>query len=244
MARALAMARLATDADLGKMRGKAIMHSVIILVHICRMAFGAHEVPVLIQLGPMQNIVMSDPFVWIEMEPALAALLFRPRIPRDRQSLEPSIGKFHEILLQRVDAEGIFDFKSRKLSIRPIGFDEKLVVLVKEARMYPEIIEARIGEIAEHCRVSRMRHSMLVLRHLPGLRLRLVAGGASLTADESERCQEPWCEALIRTARTFEILKSEAADRNEQSGQDHADPDHALREHADGRAGRWYFLGR
>ena len=75
------MTGLATDADLGKSCGKSVVHRIIIFAHTGRVAFGAHEIPVLVQLGPMQDIVVLDFLVGIQMKPALAALVGRPAVP-------------------------------------------------------------------------------------------------------------------------------------------------------------------
>jgi hypothetical protein len=48
------------------------------------MALGAHKIPVLVQLGPMQGIVMADFFIGIEMEPVLAAAILRTRVASNR----------------------------------------------------------------------------------------------------------------------------------------------------------------
>ena len=84
MARALAVAGFTADADLRPFRIETIARRIVILFHAGRMALGAHEIPVLVQLGPMQEIVVLDLLVRVEMEPALAALLFRPAVPCDR----------------------------------------------------------------------------------------------------------------------------------------------------------------
>src|SRR5215211_5127975 len=72
--RALAVAGLAADADLREARGKAVVRRVVVLAHAGGVALGAHEVPVLVQPGPMQDVVVLDLFVRVEVEPALAAL--------------------------------------------------------------------------------------------------------------------------------------------------------------------------
>ena len=59
MARALAVAGLAADADLREGRGEAIVRRIVVLAHAGRMALGAHEVPVLVQLGPVQDVVVT-----------------------------------------------------------------------------------------------------------------------------------------------------------------------------------------
>src|SRR5262249_1628144 len=105
--RALAVAGLASHAGLRPRRGAAGARRVVILDDPGRMALGAHEVPVLIQSRPMQHVVVLDLLVRVEMEPALAALLFRARVPGDRERLQAAVGKFDEILLQRIDPEGV-----------------------------------------------------------------------------------------------------------------------------------------
>jgi hypothetical protein len=55
------------------------------------MAFGAHEIPVLIELGPMQNVIVLDLLSGVEMNPALPAFILRPGIPRDGQGLDASV---------------------------------------------------------------------------------------------------------------------------------------------------------
>jgi hypothetical protein len=79
--RALAVARLAAGADLGPACRISIVGGIVILVYARRMALGAHEIPVLIELGPVHNIVVANFFVGIEMEPALSAFLLLPAIP-------------------------------------------------------------------------------------------------------------------------------------------------------------------
>src|SRR5262249_46071967 len=111
VARALAVAGLATDADPGPCRTKRIAGRVVILAHAGRVALGAHEVPVLVQLGPMQNIVVLDLFVGIEMEPALSALLLGAAIPGDRQRLQAAVRQFDQVLLQGIDAEGVLNLE-------------------------------------------------------------------------------------------------------------------------------------
>jgi hypothetical protein len=81
--RAAAVTGLAAHADFGPVRGETIVRRIIVLAHARRMALGAHEVPVLVQLGPVQKIIVTDLFVRIEVEPALAALILRAAVPGD-----------------------------------------------------------------------------------------------------------------------------------------------------------------
>src|SRR5262245_56407853 len=54
MARALAVARLAADADLGPGRRETVVGGIVVLAHAGRVTLRAHEVPVLGQPGPVQ----------------------------------------------------------------------------------------------------------------------------------------------------------------------------------------------
>src|ERR1700730_970973 len=126
---AFAVARLATDADFRPNRVEAIIGRIVAFLYAGRMALGAHEVPVLIELGPVQNVVVFDLLFGIEMKPPLTTLVLGPAVPGDRKRLYPAVGKFDEILLQRIDAVRVLHLKGRKLAVKPIGLDEELVVL-------------------------------------------------------------------------------------------------------------------
>ena len=106
---------------------------------------------------------MLDLLVWIEVKPALAALIFRPAVPRQRQRLKPAVREFDEILLQRIEAEGIFHFERCELAIRPVRLDHEFPVAPKEAGMHAEIVEAGVAEIAEHRFVGSVLHRGFVL---------------------------------------------------------------------------------
>ena len=193
VARALAVAGLAADADLGEVRREAVLRRVVVLAHAGRMALGAHEVPVLIELRPVQDVVVLDVLVGIEVEPALAALVLRPRVPGERERLHAAVGEFDEILLQRIEAEGVFHLEGRELAVRPVGLDEELAVLAEEARLHAVIVEARVGEVAEHRGVGRMSHGVAVLGRVPQRRLAAMAAGAGLAADEGRVPPQPRC---------------------------------------------------
>src|SRR5262249_11397054 len=132
----------------------------------------------------MQDIVVLDLLIGIEMKPALTALPLRSCVPRNRQRLHAAVGKFDQILLQRIDTEGVFDLEDGELPVRPIGLDKKFPTLAKEAGVYAVIIERRVIEITEHRRFVRMLHGELMLGMPPKLCLRLMAAGAGLAADE------------------------------------------------------------
>src|SRR5262245_56792063 len=82
-----ALTGLAADADLRKSRGEAIGLRRVVLAHAGRMTFGTHEVPILVELGPVQEVVVPDLLVGIKVKPALATLLLGPGVPGQRQRL-------------------------------------------------------------------------------------------------------------------------------------------------------------
>ncbi len=238
VARAPSVTRLAPHADFGEARREAVLGDVVVLAHAGRMTLGAHEIPVLVQLGPVQEIVVLDLFVGVEMEPALAALVLRPRVPGERQRLQPAVREFDEILLQGIDAESVFHLEGGELAVGPVGLDQELAVLAEEARMHSVIVEAGIVEISEHRLVGRMVHRVLVLGGLPPLRLGAVAAGAGLAAHEGR-----WCRGRVGTARPRRLaqpvgghIKSETAGDGDRGRDRRRDPDAAPRVGAGFRA--------
>ena len=89
-------------------------------------------VPVLIDAGPMQRIPSLQFAIWVELIPALAAFFLRPRIPCNAERLNSPARKLNEVLLQRPDAERVADLKIAERSIRTVGPDPKLAVLLVE----------------------------------------------------------------------------------------------------------------
>ena len=83
MMRARTMTGLATDADLREGRGEPVARRVVILGDPGRVALGAHEIPVLVQPGPVQDIIVLDLLFWVEMKPALAAFVLWTAVPGD-----------------------------------------------------------------------------------------------------------------------------------------------------------------
>ncbi len=113
---------------------KRVFRRVVVLAHAGRVALGAHEIPVLVELRPVQDVVVADFFIGIEVEPALSALVLRPAVPGDPQRLQAPVGKFDQILLQGIDAERVFDLEFGGLAVRPVGLDHELAVAPEEAR--------------------------------------------------------------------------------------------------------------
>ena len=81
MVRARTVTRFARHVDLGPGRMERARFCVKILAEIGRVAFGALEVPVLIQAGPVQWIARLDVLTGIQMKPALPAFRLGTRIP-------------------------------------------------------------------------------------------------------------------------------------------------------------------
>ena len=143
------------------------------------MALGAHAVPVLGGARPVEPIVGRDHRVRIEIEP-----LSEIRIPGDRQALQATAGKRHQILLQRLVAEGVGDLEVGHFTIRTFGVDEKSTVAREEARGDALRGEDRVVEIAAHRLRRRHVHREVVVRALPARKGRLVARPARLAADK------------------------------------------------------------
>ena len=163
VARALAVTGLTADADFRPGCREAVGLGVVVLAHAGRVAFRAHEVPVLVQLGPVQDIVVLDLLIGIDVKPALAAFVLRPAVPGDRKRLNTAVGEFDQVLLQRIDAEGVFHLEDGELAVWAVGLDQKFAVLAEEAGVHAIMVEAGVVEIAEHGLVGGVLHRGLVL---------------------------------------------------------------------------------
>lgn len=78
-----AMAGLATDRDFLPRRAIGVGRFIIVFLDLGGMTIGAHEIPVLRTLRPMQFVPMIDLVVRVEVKPALAPLLRRPAVAGD-----------------------------------------------------------------------------------------------------------------------------------------------------------------
>jgi hypothetical protein len=163
VSRALAVTGLAADADFGPSGREAIVRGIVVLAYARRVAPRAHEVPVLVQLGPVQDIVVANVLVRVQMEPALPARLLWAAVPGNRQSLQTTVGKLDQILLQRLNAEGVFDLECGELAVGAVGLDQEFPVLAEKAGKCAVMIEACAIEVAGHRLVGRMLHGELVM---------------------------------------------------------------------------------
>ena len=132
----------------------------------------------------MQLVVVRDALAGMEMKPALAVLALRAGVPGDRERLQAALRQLDEILLKRLDAEGVLHLEVGELAVRPVGADEVLAVALEEARRHAGVVEARVVEVAEHGSVVRGGHRGAVLRPTPLRVLGGVARRAGARADE------------------------------------------------------------
>jgi hypothetical protein len=155
------------------------------------MTLGAHRVPVLVQAGPVQDVAVRDRLVGVEMEPALATLLARPRVPGDAEGLHTAAREADQVLLQRVDAERVGDLVVPKRAVRTVRAHEEPPVAPEEPGGDPGVREGRVLEVGEHAGVVGDLHGEVVVRASPGLRLSRMAlrtGRRSGVRRELARC--------------------------------------------------------
>ena len=166
-----AVARLAGNVDIGPARRVGIGGEVVVLLQIGRVAIGALVIPGLVAPGPVQRVAGFEFLIGVEMEPALAALVFRPAVPGDPERLQPSARHRDQVLLQRIDPERVGDWIFMQSAVGAVGADHELVAVAEEGGCDPEMLQLRASEITKHgCRGGGL-HRQRVVRTLPGLRL-------------------------------------------------------------------------
>ena len=97
------------------------------------------------------------------MEPALTAVLGRAAVPGDRQCLKTAPTEINQVLLQRLDTEGIKHLEFGQGAIRPIGGDEITAVALTETRACPGVFERLIGKVTQHRIGPGVGHGMGML---------------------------------------------------------------------------------
>jgi hypothetical protein len=117
------------------------------------------------------------------VEPALAALVRRARVPGDAERLQPPAREADQVLLQRRPAEGVGDGITRGLAVRAVGVDPEFVAVTVEARGDAVGGEFGVVEVAEDVLRRRLGHGQVVVGALPGGELGGVAGAAARAAD-------------------------------------------------------------
>ncbi len=185
--RAGAVARFARHVDLRPRRGETVGGRGVVLVDVGRVALGAHVVPVLVRPGPVQDVVVGDVLVRIQVKPALAALVLRAGVPADVERLHAAVGKGDQVLLQRVDAEGVGDAVLVQRPVRAVGAHVVAVVFLEEGRGDGVVGEGGVVEVAEDgARVGRL-HGPVMVRAAVLDGFARVARHAGLAADELRR---------------------------------------------------------
>jgi hypothetical protein len=131
----------------------------------------------------MQWIAVRHLLAGIEVKPALPAFVPGSRIPRDTQTLKPTLRKWDEILLHREDSEGVPDRVILQLAVGPVSANVELVVLLVETRCYSVFAEAGVCEVAKDRVVTRQLHGEGVMGMTPRLCLFGMTRGTTLLAD-------------------------------------------------------------
>jgi len=100
------VACLATDINFGPCRFVSLRLWVVTFLEISCMALRTHGIHVLVKPCPVQRIAMGNFLIGIEVKPALPF-----RVPSNGEALKSAAWKFDQILLQRLDTEGVLDLE-------------------------------------------------------------------------------------------------------------------------------------
>jgi hypothetical protein len=131
----------------------------------------------------VQRVAGLELLVRVELEPALAALPFRTAVPGDADCLQPSARKRDQVLLQRIDPEGVADLILVERAVGALRTHQELGTGAREGGGNAEMFEPGVGKIAQHGFFCRLLHRQSVVRALPKLRLGRMASRTHLTAD-------------------------------------------------------------
>jgi hypothetical protein len=173
--------RLAADVDLRPRRGEGARDRVVRLDEVGGVTLGAHPVPVLPVPRPVQPVALGDVLVVIEIEPLVAL-----GVPRHGERLESAAGERDEVLLERLDTEGVGDLELGRLAVRTLRLDEERAFAPEEARGDAAVVEDGTVEVAENRLVVGDGHRMVVMRSLPRL-VRLLMARTALPATHEGR---------------------------------------------------------
>ena len=175
----------------------------------------------------MQRIAGLELPVGVEMEPALPALILGPRIPGDAERLQPAVREGDQVLLQRVDTEGVADLEVFELAVRSVRGDEELAVAPEEARGHAAMGEAGVIEVTKHGVCRRLLHCQVVVRPAPEPRLGHVAGSADLAPHVGRHLASCRClgRAVGAPGHERDASDQRAGDRSAADCQCHHDAD-------------------
>lgn len=111
MFRSWSVARFAANTQLGEGRGVTIGIYDVVFFHSRRVTVRAHVIPVIRPATPMERIGRGNRFPGPQVEPSLPALVFGSGIPGECKGLQPTVSSVEQVLLQRLNAKGVFDRK-------------------------------------------------------------------------------------------------------------------------------------
>ncbi len=191
------MTRLAPDVFLGERRRVALGRGVPALPCLGGVTLGALVVPVARDVGPVERIVGSKRLFRPEVEPALASVACRSRIPCPRERLLSPSRKRNQVLLQRIDAEGVGDFELSEGSVHAIRSDDEATVLAEEERLDAEVRQGARVEPSEHRVLGRRLKGQIVMGAPPALGFLRMARRAGRTPYEGSldrRHGRPLCD--------------------------------------------------
>src|SRR3990167_2273220 len=155
------------------------------------MATGAAAVPVEIEPGPVQGIVIAhrrfamsqDRGLGEQVIPALTTLRDWAGVPDNTEHLFASIPKIDEVLLKGIGTESIGNFELLQRPLGVIGEYVKAFVFFVKTRRYVVIGEAAIVEVGFHCFVCCFGYRGKVMALSPMLILFSMAADAALAAN-------------------------------------------------------------
>ena len=109
----------------------SVFHRVVVTLQPGGMAIGALVVPVLVNAGPVHGIAGPALPRFIQPEPALTAVGLAAGIPGNVESLKAAIANINQVLLQRVNPEGVADGPLAFFVTLP-GVNNELPVFLQE----------------------------------------------------------------------------------------------------------------
>src|SRR5437899_4619594 len=99
----------------------------------------------------MQPVACRQFLVGVEVKPALPALLFWTAVPGDAECLIAAAREGDQVLLQRIDPEGVGDLVLVLRAIWSLDADHELIARAGERADGVKMLEHRLGEIPEDC---------------------------------------------------------------------------------------------
>src|SRR5262245_62094295 len=183
MGRSRTVARFAAHTQFRPGGIERLRARVVPLAEIGRVAVRAHEVPVLPEPGPVQWIGRRDPLAGIQVEPPLSPGGFWPGIPGNAQRLQAPARHRYQILLERIESEGVADFEVSEFTVAAVGTDVEPPVALVEGRRDPGVRKRRLLKLPENGSIAGLGHGAGVLGPFPRRRFGRMTARAHLAAD-------------------------------------------------------------